>query len=165
MLKFCYDIRLYRLSSFGKNITNQHLAMYQLADLYDIPDLRKEASWRLVNSLGPVSMRGQGLLISNRAIRSIRKVIGSDAHTFADNSIQQDVYNHVVEHIRLFYQNALFRSLLADGCMFSESFAHKFAEKVAEYFEIVPDPHPRIHRRISWSSARSRSPAVFDLFD
>jgi hypothetical protein len=38
----------------------------------------------------------------------IQKVLGPNADSFADNSIQQDVYEHVINNIGVLYKNTLF---------------------------------------------------------
>jgi len=131
MLKFCYD-RVYCTwpCSPDADIADQHLAMYRLADLYDIPGLRGYACSGLLDSLNPYGESLQAIEVTNRIVLIVQDILGPDADSFADKNIQKTVYTHVTRHVKLFYKNALFRSLLADGSMFNESYAQKFTDVV-----------------------------------
>jgi hypothetical protein len=157
MLRFCYGDRAYKLPKFGKNTANQDIAMYQLADLYDIPDLRKEATGRLIESLRPFQGGDRELLMSNKTVRAIKRVLGPDTDSFADKSIQQSVYAYVVENVKPFFKNALFRSSLAEGSLFNESFNRQFTDKIGD---VISGTYLRVSSRLSyapWSPPRSIS--------
>jgi hypothetical protein len=62
----------------------------------------------------------------------IQKVLGPNADSFADDSIQQDVYEHVINNIGVLYKNTLFQTLLADGVMFNKAFSRQFTQKIGE---------------------------------
>jgi hypothetical protein len=141
MLKFCYE-GIYSRYSYDISSADHHLVMYLLDDLYDISGLRKEASRRFIAALCPVDSGHDSLWITDETIRSIQQILGPDADSFADNSIQQDVYKHVIRFIKLFYKSTYFRGLLADGSMFDESFVSKFNDKIGE---IVSDSHHVCH--------------------
>lgn len=137
MLRFCYE-GTYVYCSSDKSPADDHITMYRLGDLYDISVLRQEASSRFIAFLGPVEPGwdcepgADGPLITGEIIHSVQQILGPDADSFADNSIQQHVYKHVIKHITLFYKNAHFRDLLANGSMFNESFARKFTDEIGE---------------------------------
>jgi hypothetical protein len=132
MLRFCYHDHDYKLTTYGKDTAGQHIAMYKLADLYDIPDLRQEATGILIATMCPYQREDGHHQMSNKVIRSIQRVLGPEADSFADQSIQQRVYEHVVGNTKLFFQNPLFRSLLADGVIFNEPFSYDFTDKIGE---------------------------------
>jgi hypothetical protein len=158
MLKFCYE-GAYSCYSPHKSPADHHLAMYRLADLYDMSDLRKEASRRLIASLGPVESAYDTLWIQDDSIGMIQQILGPEADSFADNSIQKDVYKHITVNIKTVYKNALFRNLLADESMFNETFSQKFTDKIGE---IITNPHRLCHccpptpgsmaRSVDWSA-------------
>jgi hypothetical protein len=131
MPKFCYD-GIYHCYKLDGNAADQHVAMYRVADLYDIITLRDEPSSRFVISLKPVHL-GHGVnLMTDETVLLIQQVLGPDADPFADNSIQQKVYRHVLRHSKVIYNNALLRRLLADGSMFNESYAQRFTDSIGQ---------------------------------
>ncbi|KAK6003108.1 hypothetical protein QM012_000953 [Aureobasidium pullulans] len=133
MLRFFYD-GTYRLDGLDGNPTDQHLTMYRLADFYDAPDLRKEASYQLVSKLkAPSSWVDPGQYnLSNQTIRSIQQILGPSAGAFADNTIQEDAFEFAIEKAGTLYKNVLFKKLLGDGDMFNEEFARRFAQEIGE---------------------------------
>lgn len=133
MLKFCYlDHYSTWPCSLASEPANQHIAMYRLADLYDMPELREYASDEILNCLNSVGQDWQEPQVTDRTVLIAQKILGPDVDPFADNSIQKRVYAQVTGAIKLFYKNALFRALLADGSMFNESFLQKFTDVVGE---------------------------------
>jgi hypothetical protein len=128
MLRFCYD-GIYSWFKLDYDHVDQHLTMYRLADLYDIPELRGKASKYLITMLSPV---GATLKKTDEIVLLIQKVLGPNADSFADNSIQQDVYEHVIDQIGILFKNTLFQTLLADGTMFNKTFGSLFTQKVGE---------------------------------
>ncbi|KAI4746712.1 hypothetical protein E4T50_02976 [Aureobasidium sp. EXF-12298] len=135
MLKFCY-YDYYDISPCedGNESTDQHLAMYRLGDIYDIPELRREASRKLVLGLSPtaVSEPWQEAKMTDKTILIIQKILGPEAVFFADNMIKRKVFEHVIEHAKLLYKNSLFCGLLADGIMFNQWFGRDFVRRVGE---------------------------------
>ncbi|KEQ74592.1 hypothetical protein M436DRAFT_44458, partial [Aureobasidium namibiae CBS 147.97] len=143
MLKFCYDgVYCIRPCSPDTDIADQHLAMYRLADLYDMPDLRGYACSELLDSLSPFGESWQEIEVTNRIVLVVQKILGPEVDSFADKNIQKIVYMHVIRHVKLFYKNTLFRSLLTDGFMFNELYAQKFTDVIGGMLS-----HP--HRRCS----------------
>lgn len=133
MLRFFYD-GTYRLEGLDGNSSEQHLIMYQLADLYDSRDLREEASRQFIRSLrtfvpGPESNQSH---LPDHVIQSIQQVLGPTADTFADNSIQEDVFKFILKEASFLYKTELFQELLGSGSMFSETFSRRFAQKTGE---------------------------------
>lgn len=134
MLRFFYD-GSYLLDKSGDNTADQHLTMYRLADLYDASDLRKAASRHLIGHFredrynwgSPDPYR-----MADQIIRTIQQIIGPNADTFADNSIQEDVFKFIFEEASSLYKNELFQELLSDGSMFGESFTRRFLLKTGE---------------------------------
>ncbi|KAG9559437.1 hypothetical protein KCU71_g7752, partial [Aureobasidium melanogenum] len=134
MLRFFYD-GTYRLDGLDGNSADQHLTMYRLGDLYDAPDLRKRASCQFINHLreGRYSAsEPDQYRFPDHIVRSIQQVIGPSADTFADNSIQGDVFKFIMEQASSLYKSELFHELLGDGTMFSESFSRRFLQKTGE---------------------------------
>jgi hypothetical protein len=137
MLKFCCD-GAYHCCPSDKVPADHHMATYRLADLYDIVDLRREASDRLITSLEATRTSDGNIEMTDETVTSIQQILGTDADSFADKNIQEDVFEHVVRRSRLFYQNSSFQALLADGCMFTEHFGYRFAGRVAQ---IMTEPN------------------------
>ncbi|CAD0101180.1 unnamed protein product [Aureobasidium mustum] len=134
MLRFFYD-GTYRLDGLKGNSADQHLTMYRLADLYDASSLRKQASRHLINQFSQDRYHTNSAdqyRMADQVIRSIQQIIGPSADTFADNSIQEDVFKFIIEQASSMYKNELFQELLGDGSMFSESFARRFFQKTGE---------------------------------
>lgn len=133
MLKFCY-LNHYRTwpCSPDSDTADQHLAMYRLGDLYDMPDLREYACSEILDRLSPYEESWHKIEVTDGIVLVVQKILGPDVDSFADNSIQKRVYFHVTRHVKLFYKNALFKALLADGSMFNEAFAQKFTDVVGE---------------------------------
>jgi hypothetical protein len=90
MIDFCYHgtYIMYR-HKHGENPTHQHLTMYRLADFYDIPDLCMKTSHEFVASLSPVG--SPNLSMTDEIVRSIQQILGPEAESFANNTIQNDV--------------------------------------------------------------------------
>ncbi|KAI4752799.1 hypothetical protein E4T51_14051 [Aureobasidium sp. EXF-12344] len=134
MLRFFYEGN-YCLDDFDGKSANQHLTMYRLVDLYDAPDLRKAASRHLINSFrafSPGWNDSDQHLIADRVVQLVQQILGPSADTFADNSIQQDVFKFILQGANSFYNNELFQELLSNGSMFSEAFGRRFAQKTGE---------------------------------
>lgn len=143
MLKFCY-LNYYCTSpcSPDSDTADQHLAMYRLGDLYDMPDLREYACSEILDRLSPYEESWHKIEVTDGIVLVVQKILGPDVDSFADNSIQKRVYMHVTQHVKLFYKNALFRALLANGSMFNEAFLQKFTDVVAG---IITHPHFRCY--------------------
>ncbi|KAG9660094.1 hypothetical protein KCU95_g7946, partial [Aureobasidium melanogenum] len=134
MLRFFYD-GTYRLDGLDGNPADQHLTMYRLGDLYDAPDLRKIASCQFINHLREDhygSSDPNQYHFPDHIVRSIQQIIGPRADTFADNSIQGDVFKFIIEQASSLYKSELFQELLGEGDMFSESFSRRFLQKTGE---------------------------------
>lgn len=99
MLKFFYD-GTYHLTEPLNDLCLKHLkdsclkylAMYRLADFYDAPALREDASSRLILCLNhmPCGVKGDD------HVRIIQKILGPDTEPFADNDIKRIVWNHIL---------------------------------------------------------------------
>ncbi|KAH0362072.1 hypothetical protein KCU65_g8264, partial [Aureobasidium melanogenum] len=134
MLRYFYD-ETYCLDGVDGKPADQHLTMYRLGDLYDASDLRKRASYQLINHLreGRYSLNDPAQYrLSDHSVLSIQQIIGPSADAFADNSIQEDVFKFTIEQASALYKNELFQELFGDGTMFSESFSRRFLQKTGE---------------------------------
>jgi hypothetical protein len=149
MLQSFYD-GTYSLTGPAAHSYNHHFTMYRLADFYDAPALREMACSRLINSLNLLPHGLDG----DTHVGMIQKILGPNAHVFADKSIQKKVFDHVVENTSVLYQNQLFLGYLVDGVMFEESFAREFMfttgqvmvdlKKKSEYVSSQRDPTHRL---------------------
>lgn len=134
MLRYFYD-ETYRLDGLDGDSADKHLTMYRLGDLYDAPDLRKRASCHFIGSLREDrygTSEPDQYRFPDHIVRSIQQVIGPGADTFADNSIQGDVFKFIIEQASSLYKSELFQELLGDGTMFSEPFSRRFLQKTGE---------------------------------
>ncbi|KAH0017827.1 hypothetical protein KCU78_g7410, partial [Aureobasidium melanogenum] len=163
MLRFFYDA-IYCVDGLDGKSTDQHLIMYRLADLYDAPELRREASRRLIERFS-TSLRGWYVsdqdqpVTVNHIVRSISQILGPSADTFADNDIQGLVFNFVIQNASSLYKNELFQELLGDGTLFDEAFGRRFAQKTSELItrleSRIPKPNasiPAPFRMMSWGT-------------
>ncbi|KAG9557850.1 hypothetical protein KCU71_g6910, partial [Aureobasidium melanogenum] len=153
MLRFFYDA-IYCVDGLDGKSTDQHLIMYRLADLYDAPELRREASRRLIERFS-TSLRGWYVsdqdqpVTVNHIVRSISQILGPSADTFADNDIQGLVFNFVIQNASSLYKNELFQELLGDGTLFDEAFGRRFAQKTSE---LITRLESRIPKPNSWGT-------------
>jgi len=136
MLKYFYhgSYTTPLITAPGQDNLGKHLAMYLLADMYDAPALRKEASTLLIACL-KVLIDGEGRpgrTIDYSAISSIKQILGPGAGNFADKTLQEEVFQLVIANINRMYKNQLFRQLLSSGKMFDEDFGLKFACRTGE---------------------------------
>ncbi|KAH0277523.1 hypothetical protein KCU91_g3115, partial [Aureobasidium melanogenum] len=134
MLRYFYD-ETYRLDGLDGDSADKHLTMYRLGDLYDAPDLRKRAACHFINSLREDrygTSASDQYQFPDHIVRSVQQVIGPSADTFADNSIQGDVFKFIIEVASSLYKSELFQELLADGTMFGESLSRRFLQKTGE---------------------------------
>ncbi|KAG9589142.1 hypothetical protein KCU77_g8751, partial [Aureobasidium melanogenum] len=102
MLRYFYDGDYDKVAAPGDNPADHHLAMYRLADLYDAPDLRGDACAKLLGCLRPVHKDNDEIIwaswgstpsefhMTDQTILSIQQILGPDADSFADNSIQEN---------------------------------------------------------------------------
>lgn len=134
MLKFFYD-GTYRVDGSDGKASEQHLIMYRLADLYDAHELRKAASRYLIGHFRAFSPSWNDHArpsIADHVVQSVQQILGPSADTFADNSIQEDVFKFTLHDAHSFYKNELFQELLSNGSMFSEAYSRRFAQKTGE---------------------------------
>ncbi|KEQ59185.1 uncharacterized protein M437DRAFT_78327 [Aureobasidium melanogenum CBS 110374] len=104
-----------------------HLTVFMLGDKYDIRSLRKEAAEQFNEFLAGEISDGA---FYEETIHAIQKLLGSDAHQLADDSLTTNAQKLVLKHFETFFGDSTFRELLGDGTMLTKDLTHVFLNKI-----------------------------------
>ncbi|CAD0100638.1 unnamed protein product [Aureobasidium mustum] len=108
------------------------LDLYILGDKYDVPVLRHQAKDQFMSNIRTVTSMPRDLPgeqqsglddMFEQAARSIARLLGPSAVTFADKSVQEDTLEWCAENLDDLLWHRAFRKLLGKGRMLSTEFA------------------------------------------